>query len=135
VSIPARVLEAVAPEGLVGRRRSQFQRGGIVLATTAFFLFFASDNRNTGRCLQECYGDASRDFYGSRPYEPGHAWTSYADSWQWSAQHGLTQLALLASFLGFAATFAERNPLKLYVVSTAALVTWAIWVALTPQPG
>src|SRR5436305_539364 len=68
---------------------------GAALALASLVLFLESRTRAMFRCRQQCYGAPPVQGYGSSTYEPGHPWTSYAHSWQWSAQHGLTQFALI----------------------------------------
>jgi hypothetical protein len=127
------VMGIVVPEGSGSTGRTPLRWGGAVLLVTTVVVFFFSGHRANVRCHQECFGAPPLDSYGSLTYEPGHAWTRYAGSWQWSVQHGLTQFALIAGLVGLAfAVFSERNPIRLYAVSVVALVAWVIWLLLSP---
>ena len=130
----AHILEVAAPLGTPATRRTWLRWAPAVLVVTAT-LFLLSDNRNHFRCHQDCYGPPPFDGYGSQTYEPGHPWTSYAHSWQWSVQHGLTELALLAGLIGLGMTLSERKPARIYAVAIVALAAWAVWVLPTPAPG
>jgi hypothetical protein len=113
------------------RRRVRMAAIGTLLAALVLFLF--ADGRDGFRCRDSCYGAPPMSRYGSLSYEPGHPWTRYADSWQWSAQIGLAYLALFAAVLavGLAATDG-RNAVPPTVVSGAAMVAWIVWVVLSP---
>lgn len=96
-------------------------------------VFLVSRSRAVFRCRQECYGDSPLDRYGSLTYEPGHAWTQYADSWQWGAQHGLAQFAVLSSLVGLAlAATSKRSPALALGMTAIALAAWLVWVLLSP---
>ena len=130
----APILDAAAPQGTPATRRKWIWWSPPVVAVT-FTAFLLSGSRDHFKCRQECYGPPPLDMYGSQTFEPGHPWTSYAHAWQWSVQHGLTQLALVVSLLGVAATLSERRPGRLYALSIVAVAVWAVWVLLTPAPG
>ena len=115
------------------RRLYRLRWTGVVLVVTSFLVYLYSQGRVTVRCHQDCYGASPQSSYGSLPYEPGHAWTHYANSWQWDVQHGLTQFALLASVVGLGmAAMTLRSPLWLYGAAAGALTAWLAWVLLAP---
>lgn len=119
------------PAASWGRLRLRW--AGAALFSAALVLFLASGNRASLRCGQDCFGAPPLDRYGSLTYEPGHPWTSYAGSWQWSAQHGLTQVAVVLSLIGLAlAFFSQRNPMRVYLLAIVALVAWLAWLSLSP---
>lgn len=119
------------PSGLSSRVFLRSIAGLVTLASLV--LYFESRSRVSFRCRQECYGTPPRSVDGSLTFEPGHPWTNYADSWQWSAQHGLTQLAVVAALVGLAmAATPRRNPLPALGVATLGLAAWAVWVLLGP---
>jgi len=131
----ARFLDALAPPSNRAANRARIL-GGAVLAVTTVVVFFLGYHRVHFRCRQECFGAAPRSDYGSLTYEPGHPWTRYAGSWQWSVQYGLAILALAAGLIGFGlAVFSERNPVRLYIVATVAAAAWVVWVLLSPSVG
>jgi hypothetical protein len=117
--------------GAVRRLHLRWVAAGMVAISVVVFL--ASRSRAVFRCHQDCFGDPPLDRYGSLTYEPGHAWTRYADSWQWSAQHGLAQFAVVASLIGLGlALTARRNPLPAFVLTIVGLAAWTVWVLLAP---
>lgn len=122
-------------EQTIARRGSgTWQRwvGGLMVVA-AFAAWLHSQSRASLRCHQECYGEPPRDGFGSRTFEPGHPWTQYADSWQWSVQHGLVQLAVLVGIAGLGlALTRRRGPVALFGVTALLLAGWAVWVLLSP---
>lgn len=119
------------PSRFAGRARLRWFAGLVVV--TSIVVFLVSRNRAVFRCHQECYGDAPLDRYGSLTYEPGHAWTRYADSWQWSAQHGLAQFAVITSLVALAlAMSSRRNPVPAFGLTAVGLTAWIVWVLLSP---
>jgi hypothetical protein len=119
--------------GMTGHPRRRVRVAAIVVTLTSVVLFLFADGRDNLRCKDNCYGPPPLSRYGSLTYEPGHPWTRYAGSWQWSAQIGLGYLALIAAVLalGLAATDA-RNPVRPLIVSVLAMIAWVVWVALSP---
>jgi hypothetical protein len=103
----------------------------LVLAATAAVMFVSRD-RAILRCQDDCYGGAPLDRFGSVSYEPGHPWTSYADSWQWSVQHGLTQLAVVAGIVAVGLALMKRNPLPAVGAAAACVAGWLVWLSLSP---
>jgi hypothetical protein len=130
-----RVADAFAPPTSRAANRPRAWAGAVV-AISAIVVFFLGNRRVGMRCGQECFGEAPRSDYGSLTYEPGHAWTRYAGSWQWGAQNGLAVLALLAGLVGWSlGAFSERNPIRLYFVALVAGAAWVVWVLLSPPTG
>jgi hypothetical protein len=100
---------------------------------TSIVVFLFADGRDNLRCRDNCYGPPPLSRYGSLTYEPGHPWTRYAGSWQWSAQIGLGYLAVLSAVLALALAATDaRNPVPPLVVSILAMIAWVVWVALSP---
>jgi hypothetical protein len=119
------------PSGVADRVRLRWFAGLMIVTSGTVFLI--SRGRTQFRCRQECYGKPALEQYGSLTYEPGHAWTRYADSWQWSVQHGLTQLAVIASIVGLAlAATSSRNPVPAFGVTALGVTGWIVWVLLSP---
>jgi hypothetical protein len=114
-------------------RRVLLRGFAAVIALIAVAVWLVSRDRAIYRCHEDCLGEPALDRYGSLTYEPGHPWTHYADSWQWSAQHGLAQFAALASIIGLAlALTSRRNPLPAFALTTVALTGWGFWVLVSP---
>lgn len=96
-------------------------------------VFFISTHRIGVRCHQECYGAPPRSDYGSRSYEPGHPWTEYSSSWQWTAQHVLAIVALVAAAIALILAFGwGRRPRPALIVAGVALSSWTAWALLSP---
>jgi hypothetical protein len=108
----------------------------VVVCIASLAVFLLANGRANLRCKGNCYGSPPLSRYGSITYEPGHPWTRYADSWQWSAQSALGDVALLAAVvgLGLAAT-RFRSPVIALIVSVVAALAWALWVAASPSTG
>lgn len=120
-----------SPPGLTNR--VLLRSVGVATVVASVVVWLVSRGRSVFRCRQECYGAPPLDQYGSLTYEPGHPWTYYADSWQWSAQHGLTQLAVVASLVGLGlALWSRRSPLPAFGLTVVALAAWGLWAALSP---
>jgi hypothetical protein len=116
-------------------RRRRWPVGALLTAASVVVLLF-SFGRDQSRCGQSCYGAAPSSRYGSITYEPGHPWTSYAGSWQWSAQNALAYLACLAAVVGLGlAVASRRNPVPAYLVAALAIAGWVAWVAMSPPVG
>lgn len=115
------------------RSRARVRAMAIALLPIATVVFLFAYGRNQMRCKDLCFGPPPLSKYGSITYEPGHAWTRYAGSWQWGAQAGLAYLGLAAALvgLGLAATD-SRNPKPALVVSIVAMISWGTWVGLSP---
>jgi hypothetical protein len=72
-----------------GSPSPRWVRRGVGLSTFFTLVLLLVDlNRDGERCEQECFGTF-------RTYEPGHAWTSYRDSWQWDAQNAIVAVAFV----------------------------------------
>lgn len=125
-------VEAPRAWGLARRTWLRLFASAVTVASGAAFVI--SMRRTSNRCHQDCYGAAPRGDYGSLSYEPGHSWTHYAGSWQWSAQEVLAILAFVASAvaLWLAVARAGRPRLALAIAGTA-LATWVAWVLLSPS--
>jgi hypothetical protein len=105
----------------------------VLVGLCAGVVFLAALGRDQLRCKDACYGPAPLSRYGSITYEPGHPWTRYAGSWQWSAQSALGHLALVAAIVALVlAATQRRNPVPAMLISVATMVAWATWVALSP---
>ena len=115
------------------RRRHLLRWVAALTFVPAAVVFLASASRLNNKCRNECYGQPASGRYGSATYEAGHPWTSYADSWQWTAQHGLALLALAAALtgLGLAAT-SGRDPRPALALAVVAMGAWGGWVTLSP---
>jgi hypothetical protein len=113
--------------------RRKVRVAAVVVSLCAGVLFLAALGRDQLRCRDACYGAPPLSRYGSLTYEPGHPWTRYTGSWQWSAQSALGHLALLAAIVALVlAATQRRNPVPAMLVSIAAMVAWGTWVALSP---
>jgi hypothetical protein len=105
----------------------------VVLLLASCVAFAVARGRNEFRCHQSCYGSPPLDRYGSLSYEPGHAWTAYTGSWEWSGQYGLAIVALIAGLAGVALTLlSRRDPRPAFATTGVALVAWLAWVLLSP---
>jgi hypothetical protein len=118
------------------RARARVRVMSIALALVAGVVFLFAYGRDQQRCKDLCFGPPPLSKYGSITYEPGHPWTRYAGSWQWTGQSILGHLGLIAAVVavGLAATD-SRNPVPALVVSVLAMVAWGTWVALSPSAG
>lgn len=118
------------------RARARVRGISIALTLVAGIVFLFAYGRDQQRCKDLCFGPPPLSKYGSITYEPGHPWTRYAGSWQWSGQSILGHLGLIAAViaLGLAATD-SRNPVPALVVSVLAMVAWGTWVGLSPPIG
>lgn len=115
------------------RARTRIRAAAIIVTLAAGVVFLVAYGRDQLRCKDACYGPAPSSRYGSTTYEPGHPWTRYAGSWEWSAQSALGHLALIAALVGLVlAAMGRRNPLPAMLVSVIAMVAWGTWVALSP---
>jgi hypothetical protein len=113
--------------------RRRVRVAAIVVMLTSIVVFLFADGRDNLRCKDNCYGPPPLSRYGSMTYEPGHPWTRYAGSWQWSGQIGLGYLAVLSAVLALALAATDaRNPVRPLVVSVVAMIAWIVWVALSP---
>lgn len=115
------------------RARARIRWLAIAWLPVATVVFLAAYGRNQMRCKDACFGPPPLSKYGSITYEPGHAWTRYAGSWQWGAQSALAYAGIVAALvaLGLAATDG-RNPRPALAVSVVALLAWGAWVGLSP---
>jgi len=118
------------------RARARVRMASIALALVAGVVFLAAYGRDQQRCKDLCYGSPPLSKYGSITYEPGHPWTRYAGSWQWTGQSILGHLGLIAAVVavGLAATDG-RNPVPALAVSVLAMIAWGTWVGLSPPIG
>lgn len=118
------------------RSRARLRLAAIALMPVATVVFLAAYGRDQQRCKDLCFGPPPLSKYGSITYEPGHPWTRYAGSWQWSGQSILGHLGLIAAVIavGLAATD-SHNPVPALVVSVLAMVAWGTWVGLSPPTG
>src|SRR4051794_10821303 len=116
------------------RARARMRVMSIALALVAGVVFLFAYGRDQQRCKDLCFGPPPLSRYGSITYEPGHPWTRYAGSWQWTGQSILGPLGLIAAVVavGLAATDG-RNPVPALVVSVLAMVAWGAWVGLSPS--
>ena len=81
----ARAPRSIFP--MLGSLPPRLIRRGVSLATlfTTVLLLFDL-NRDAERCEHDCFGPY-------RTYEPGHAWSNYAGSWQWEVQNAIMGVA------------------------------------------
>jgi hypothetical protein len=108
-----------------------WRRRGVKAAAALSVVILLFDlNRDAERCEQDCYGTY-------RTYEPGHAWTNYADSWQWDAQNGIAAVAFFLGVGAFVFQLAERRSraVALAMASVALVAAWLLWVTLSPARG
>jgi hypothetical protein len=115
------------------RSRARIRLAALGLVPVAFVVFLAAYGRNQMRCKDVCFGPPPLSKYGSITYEPGHPWTRYAGSWQWTGQSVLGHLGLIAALLalGLAATD-SKNPRPALVGSVVAMIAWGVWVGFSP---
>jgi ferric-dicitrate binding protein FerR (iron transport regulator) len=127
----AELVPVVAPSARVRRARTG---GAVVVVVAAVLILMVSLGRDDTRCGQSCYGAPPNDRSGSLSYEPGHAWTRYAGSWQWSAQSGLAFATLLCALIGVGLTVGSRRRAAVvaFALAAAAGAAWVVWVLLTP---
>jgi hypothetical protein len=115
----------------VPARRRLFARGWVsaVVTVGTFVVFFYAIAHENNACGLACY-DISE-----RPYEAGHAWTAYRESWQWQAQWALG-LGSFAAGLGALATTSRYRLQSLTPalngVAVALAAGWVVWRALEP---
>lgn len=116
----------------VPRRRRVLERGWASAAVCVFaflVLMFAISHEN-----QDC-GDRCFDGDGILPYEPGHAWTAYQESWQWQAQWLMAVGAMVLAVAALAASsrYAWRRwTLACNVGAVVLALGWIAWVGLEP---
>jgi hypothetical protein len=106
-------------------------RRGVSLATLFTLVLLLFDlNRDGERCEQDCFGTY-------RTYEPGHAWTNYAGSWQWEAQNAIMAVAFLLAVVAFLYRLGSRlrRAVVLTGISLLLSASWLLWVALSPPVG
>jgi hypothetical protein len=106
-------------------------RRGVSLATLFTLVLLLFDlNRDAERCEQDCFGTY-------RTYEPGHAWTNYAGSWQWEAQNAIIGAAFLLAVVAFLYRLGSRlrRAVVLTGISLLLSASWLLWVALSPPVG
>jgi hypothetical protein len=115
------------------RGRARIRLAALAWLPVATVVFLVAYGRDQTRCKDACFGRPPLSKYGSITYEPGHPWTRYAGSWQWSAQSALAHLGLVAALvaLGLAATDG-RNPRPALAVSVVAMAAWGIWAGFSP---
>ena len=115
------------------RMRAARRAGAATVAVATAVVVVVASSRDQTRCGQGCYGTPAQDRFGSLTYEPGHAWTRYAGSWQWSAQAGLAYLAVLATLVGVVAGLASRRGSgAAFTIAALAVAGWIAWVLLSP---
>lgn len=111
------------------RTGGEISRVAVLLLMATFIVFIYAAQHEQAGCHPDCYDGAQRT------YEPGHAWTAYAGSWQWQAQWTLAFVGVLAAALSM---FAETRPRLSFSVpalrSVAVLAAggWLLWVLLEP---
>jgi hypothetical protein len=109
-------------------------RAGAPLTLASMLVVLVAMTRDENRCRQSCYGSPPKSYYGFNTYEPGHHWTSYVGSWQWSAQIGIAYIACLLALIGLALAVlsTRRSPVLVFVLSALLLLGWLAWVLLSP---
>jgi hypothetical protein len=112
-------------------RRRLVARGWVAAAVTlgTFVVFFYAIGHESNACGLACY-DISE-----RPYEPGHAWTAYRQSWQWQAQWALGVGGFVAALGALATTSRYRLRSLTPVLNAVAVLLaagWLVWRALEP---
>ena len=126
----AELISVLAPD----ERRRHIRIGAAGLVTfSSIVVLLLSWGRDEQRCGQSCFGAPPLDRYGSITYQPGHHWTRYAGSWQWSAQSGLAYLAVIATSFGIAlAMLSRRSPSPAFLLGALATSGWLVWVLASP---
>jgi hypothetical protein len=102
----------------------------VAVAVPTFFIMVFAASHEANDCGNNCH-----DGDGILPYQPGHPWTGYRDSWQWQAQwflgvgsFGIAALALLAS----SRRAWRRWALVANVLAVACGAAWVVWALLEP---
>jgi hypothetical protein len=107
--------------------RQGFLRRGvtaaIVAALTFVVMLFAIQHES-----RDC-GSSCSDGDGILARQPGHAWTSYQESWQWQAQWALGVGAFLLAFMALCTS--SRHAWRHWTLAgnIGALVLAAAWIA------
>lgn len=117
----------------VPRRRKLIERMWVsaAIAFVTFFIMIFAASHEANDCGLNCH-----DGDNILPYEPGHAWTGYRDSWQWQAEWFLGVGSFAFALLGlFAATRRgwTRRQIAANVLAVACGAAWVLWVLLEPR--
>jgi hypothetical protein len=112
--------------------RRLLERGVTAAIVTAltFVVMMAAVQHESRDCAFAC-----RDGDGILPYEPGHAWTAYQESWQWQAQWllGIGALGFALAALATSTRFAWRRwTLAANVAAVVCALAWIAWRVLEP---
>jgi hypothetical protein len=107
----------------------------VVTGSATALVLVVALGRDEQRCGQNCFGPAPLSRYGSMTYEPGHHWTQYAGSWQWSAQLALAWAAVAGCVLGLALVLLSRPRLWPFALAAALVIGWTSWVVCEPPTG
>jgi hypothetical protein len=130
-----RSAELISVVALGARARAMRQAFAALTGCATALVLIVALGRDQQRCGQNCYGSAPLSHYGSMTYEPGHHWTQYAGSWQWSAQLALAWAAVAGCLLGLALVLLSRTRLWPFSLATAFVIGWTTWVVLEPSSG
>jgi hypothetical protein len=101
----------------------------VTIAVATFIVFMYAIAHENNACRGACY-DISE-----RPYESGHPWTAYQDSWQWQVQWLLGVGGFGAALAALATSSRARlRRWTLALEGPAVLLSagWILWRALEP---